>query len=222
MSALLRECRARGDRGRIRGGCGCYTTEPIKERIRKSARTLAEMAWAKPALLSPGPASQPGSATGSEPGAGRGICWWEARTKLINGVRCLVKKRGRAGAGLRQRAVSPKQADLHLPRKPGPAAGPLLETIDELSERIQEYDQRLEHEAQTRYRQTALLTQVVRRGTLTAMAFVLTIEEPHRFRTQPRCGLLPGAAAEAAGLRRPVAAAAHHQGRRQLFCEGTW
>jgi transposase len=35
--------------------------------------------------------------------------------------------------------------------------------------------------AQTRYPQTALLTQVSGVGTLTAMAFVLTIEDPQRF-----------------------------------------
>jgi len=40
---------------------------------------------------------------------------------------------------------------------------------------------RSRHLAETRYPQTALLTQVSGVGTLTAMAFVLSIEEPQRF-----------------------------------------
>ena len=53
--------------------------------------------------------------------------------------------------------------------------------IDELSVRIAEYDEMLEHVAQTRYPQTTLLKQVSGVGTLSALAFVLTIEDPHRF-----------------------------------------
>jgi len=53
--------------------------------------------------------------------------------------------------------------------------------IDELSERIDEYDQVLEHVAEKRYPQTALLTQISGVGTLSAITFVLTIEDPHRF-----------------------------------------
>src|ERR1035437_10657532 len=98
----------------------------------------------------------------------------EARTKLINGVRCLVK-----GFGARVPKCASgrftKHADLHLPEEARRGSGPLLAPIHGLSERILEYDEMLEHEAQTRYLQTALLTQVSGVGTLTAMAFVLTI-----------------------------------------------
>ena len=57
----------------------------------------------------------------------------------------------------------------------------LLAAIAELSERICEYNQRTEALAQESHRQVALLQQIQGVGTLIALMFLLTLENPHRF-----------------------------------------
>jgi len=49
------------------------------------------------------------------------------------------------------------------------------------SEGIQEYDRRIEKMAQQTYPETALLKQVKGVGDIIATAYMLTIEDPHRF-----------------------------------------
>jgi len=68
-----------------------------------------------------------------------------------------------------------------MPAEVRPSVAPLLEMIDELSEQIRCYDETVEHVAQTRYPHTALLKQVAGVGTLSALAFVVTIEDASRF-----------------------------------------
>ena len=58
---------------------------------------------------------------------------------------------------------------------------PLLSAIAELSERICEYNQRIEALVQESYPQVALLKQIKGVGTLIALTFLLTLEDPHRF-----------------------------------------
>ena len=52
-----------------------------------------------------------------------------------------------------------------------------------MTTRIQDYDRELEVLAEESYPETKLLRQVHGIGTLTALAFVLTLEDPSRFRT---------------------------------------
>lgn len=63
---------------------------------------------------------------------------------------------------------------------PGMAA--LCTQVDLLSRQIQDIDEQIEQLCQTRYPETELLTQVAGVGALTALAFVLTLEDPGRFR----------------------------------------
>ncbi len=104
----------------------------------------------------------------------------EARTKLINGVRSLVK-----GMASRIPSCASERftitANAHLPDSIRPAAAALLEAIDELNERIQCLDETVEHLAQPRYPRTALLKQIAGVGSLSALAFVLTIGDAERF-----------------------------------------
>ena len=51
-----------------------------------------------------------------------------------------------------------------------------------MRERIAEYNERIEKLAQAGYPQVALLTQIKGVGTLIGLTFLLTLEEPHRFR----------------------------------------
>ncbi len=73
------------------------------------------------------------------------------------------------------------KAPEHIPEALWPAVEPLLETISSLTQRIREYDRQLEMICQEHYPQTDLLRQVEGVGTLTALTFVLTLEDPYRF-----------------------------------------
>jgi transposase len=115
----------------------------------------------------------------------------EARAKLINHVRGTVKSFG----SRLPRCSSPtfhKKVGAHVPEPLRPALEPLLETVASMTARIQEYDRELEVLAEESYPETKLLRQVHGIGTLTALAFVLTLEDPSRFRTGRAVGAYLG------------------------------
>ena len=56
-----------------------------------------------------------------------------------------------------------------------------MEQIGSLTERIRQYERKLEAISKECYPETALLRQVEGVGALTALCFVLTLEDPHRF-----------------------------------------
>ena len=61
------------------------------------------------------------------------------------------------------------------------ALQPLLEEIESLSERIRECNERVQQIAQESYPEVARLEQVKGVGTLIALTYVLTLEDPRRF-----------------------------------------
>jgi transposase len=69
----------------------------------------------------------------------------------------------------------------HLPPELEPALAPVLEVIATLDEQIRTYDRRIEELATERYPETVLLRQVAGVGALTALTYVLTLEDPARF-----------------------------------------
>ena len=77
-----------------------------------------------------------------------------------------------------------------------PSLGPILQTIGDLSARIREYDRKLAALAEELYPETKLLEQVQGVGPLTALAFVLIVEDPTRFANgravAAYVGLVPG------------------------------
>jgi transposase len=80
----------------------------------------------------------------------------------------------------------------HIPEVLRPALGPILEQIGSLTERIREYD-RKETIAKEHYpHETELLRQVEGIGTLTALTFVLTLEDPYRFEKSRSVGAYLG------------------------------
>jgi transposase len=80
------------------------------------------------------------------------------------------------------RSVHKKRASEHILEALWAALGPILEQIGSLTERIRQYDDRqLEAISKERYPQTELLRQVEGVGPLTALTFVVTLEEPYRF-----------------------------------------
>jgi transposase len=90
----------------------------------------------------------------------------------------------------------PQKDPGQLPSGLAEVLGPIVETVGSLTEKIKDYDRRIEELAAERYPETELLRQVSGVGSLTALTFVLTLEDPQRF-AQSRSvgaylGLAPG------------------------------
>ena len=118
-----------------------------------------------------------------------------SRAQLINHVRGTVKSLG-ARLPKCSTASFHKKVAACIPEELRPALEPLLETIASLSTRVRHYDRELEQLAEEHYPQTKLLRQVQGVGTLTALTFVLTVEDPGRFEESRSVGaylgLVPG------------------------------
>lgn len=111
------------------------------------------------------------------------------RANLINHLRGLVKSHGERLASCSSSAFARK---VQLPSQLQAALEPMRSVIAELSLKIQGYDRQIEEAATQRYGQTARLTQVTGVGTLTALAYVLTLEEPGRFADSRMVGAFLG------------------------------
>jgi transposase len=86
-----------------------------------------------------------------------------------------------------------KRAPEHIPEALWPALGPILEQIGSLTERIRDYERQLETISKEHYpHETGLLRQVEGIGPLTALTFVLTLEDPHRFEKSRSVGAYLG------------------------------
>jgi transposase len=79
------------------------------------------------------------------------------------------------------RSFHKRRVPEHIPEALWAALGPVLETIGSLTQRICEYDRQLERVSKEHYPETELLRQVEGIGPLTALTFVLTLEDPSRF-----------------------------------------
>jgi transposase len=157
---------------------------------RLDARTLARLARIDPQLLSP---VQHRSARAQADltliRARAGLV--RARTALVNTVRSLAKSYGERLRGCNVRNMDPEKAEGLSPELQA-ALEPLLRTIESLSAGIREYNLRIEALAERSYPQVALLKQVKGVGTLIALTFLLTLEDPHRFRKSRDVGCYLG------------------------------
>jgi transposase len=116
------------------------------------------------------------------------------RTQLVNHVRGAVNSFGGRLPKCPARSFH-KRASEHIPEALRPALGPILEQIGSLMERIRDNERQLEAISNECYPETNLLRQVEGIGALTALTFVLTLEDPSRFE-RSRCvgaylGLVP-------------------------------
>ena len=114
-----------------------------------------------------------------------------ARTALVNAARGLTKSYGQ-----RLRKCGTEQMNREtaqgLSQELRDALDPLLAEIESLNERIAEYDKRIEQIAKQVYPQVAVLKQVKGVGPLIALTFVLTLDDPHRFRRSRDVGCFLG------------------------------
>lgn len=118
-----------------------------------------------------------------------------ARTALINLCRGQVKSIGQRLPKCSTESF-PAGTNEALPDALRPALEPVLQSIAELTRQIRQMERQVKKLARERYPETERLQQIQGVGPLTAMAFVLTLDDPHRF-ARPRqvgayLGLTPG------------------------------
>ncbi len=114
------------------------------------------------------------------------------RTRMVNHVRGVVKSRGERLAPSSAASFGRKAK---IPEALNEAMKPMLEMIQELTKKIRGYDLMIKDAATKKYPETEQLCQVGGVGPLTALAYVLTLEEPERFAKSrmvgPYLGLVP-------------------------------
>ncbi len=115
-----------------------------------------------------------------------------SRTALINCARGLVKPMGLRLPACSTEAFAKRAASTDLPEILRVALAPLLKQVEAVNQAIREYDRQIEHIAATQYPETCLLKQIKGVGTLIALTYVLTLEDPHRFFQEQRCWSVPG------------------------------
>src|SRR5580704_18003508 len=117
-----------------------------------------------------------------------------ARTELINATRGLVKSMGTRRPKCSSPSFGQKVKDA-IPEKVREALLPLVQLADALSDCIRSYDQKMEELGSEKYGHTKLLRQVKGVGPITALAYVLTLENPEHFAKSrdvgPYLGLVP-------------------------------
>jgi transposase len=116
------------------------------------------------------------------------------RATMINAVRGIVKPFG-ARVPACSADIFPRKAALVVPPSVRAAVYPLLAEITRVTRQIRYYDQQTARLAKEQYPETERLTQITGVGTLTALAYRLTIDDPARFRRSravgPYLGLTP-------------------------------
>lgn len=122
----------------------------------------------------------------------------ELRTASINHVRGAVKTSGARIPTVSAEAFASKARE-YIPRELRRALMPVLQTIAQLTSQIRVKDREIDRLCEERYPETKRLTQIRGVGNLTALTFVLVIEDPSRFvrrrEVGPYVGLVPRARA---------------------------
>lgn len=113
------------------------------------------------------------------------------RTRMVNHVRSVVKSMGERLAPSSAASFGHKAK---IPEALNDALKPILKMIQELTNKIHRYDLMIKKAAINKYPETEQLSQVGGVGPLTALAYVLTLEEPERFAKSRMVGAYLGLA----------------------------
>jgi len=164
--------------------------ESSRKDDRLDARTLARLARIDPQLLSPVRHRSAEAQVHLTVIRARAALVG-ARTALVNAARGLAKSYGER---LRKCGTQQVRQDLAagLSVELRAALEPLLGEIESLSQRIAAYDRQIEQIAKKEYPEVSLLQQVKGVGTLIALTYLLTLEDPHRFRRSRDVGCYLG------------------------------
>jgi transposase len=103
-----------------------------------------------------------------------------ARSQLINQVRGFAKSLGTRLPGSSAEAF-PRRVRTVATKDLFPGFETMLAMIEQLTAEIHRLDREIERLCTERYAETRLLRQVQGVGPITALAYVLTLEDPHRF-----------------------------------------
>lgn len=114
-----------------------------------------------------------------------------SRTTLVNHVRGVVKTCGSRVPKCSTESFAKKVAP-HIPAALQESISPLLDIIGQMTVKIREYDGKIEALCEKTYPITAILRQVNGVGSLTALAFVLSIGDPYRFKKSRSIGAYLG------------------------------
>ena len=165
-------------------------TRSKKKTDREDAETLARAARFDPKLLRPvRHRGEQAQADLTMVRARKALV--DSRTTLINSVRGMVKAAGARLPRCSTASFATRVAD-HLPACLRPALEPMLAAIAQLTEQIKAMTRGLKKVALERYPETRLLTQVHDVGLITSLTYVLTLEEPTRFRRSRSVGAYLG------------------------------
>jgi transposase len=177
ISRLLAECGHEALVANARKVRLIYASDRKTDQI--DAEALARLGRLDPQLLAP--IHHRGAQAQADLAALRArACLVRARTQLINHVRGAVKAVGGRLPSSSTPAF-PHKVATHIPAELHTTLSPLLETITTLTQEIRAADRRIEQLATERYAETARLRQIAGVGPLTALCFVLTLEDPTRF-----------------------------------------
>jgi len=157
---------------------------------RFDARTLARLARIDPGLLGPVRHRSAKAQIHLTEIRARAVLV-SARTALVNAARGLTKSYGERLEKCGTRQMNRETAK-GLSQELREALDPLLEEIESLNERIIQYDRRIEKISNEAYSSVSLLKQVKGVGTLIALTYVLTLDDPHRFRRSRDAGCFVG------------------------------
>ena len=113
------------------------------------------------------------------------------RTALVCAARGLTKSFGERIRGRNPKGFGSATAEALSPQLQV-ALAPLLSALETITARIREYDAQIEQLAEESYPEVALLKQVKGVGTLIALTYVLTLEDPRRFRKSRDAGCYVG------------------------------
>lgn len=112
------------------------------------------------------------------------------RTTLINAIRGLVKSHGDRLPACSSRAFAKKIPE-HIPLVLEEALLPMVKQVGELTQTIKDYDKKIEALIDT-YPKAKKLTEIDSVAVLTAMTFLLTIDDPSRFKKSRTIGAYLG------------------------------
>lgn len=110
-----------------------------------------------------------------------------SRTQLVNHVRGVVKSFGGRVPSCSTPSF-PKKSMPTIPEVLQPALSPVVEMISTLNANIRDFDRRIDAMARDRYPQSEVLRQIKGVGPVTSMAYMLILEDPHRFKKSRSVG----------------------------------
>ncbi|HUR28795.1 MAG TPA: IS110 family transposase [Planctomycetota bacterium] len=114
-----------------------------------------------------------------------------SRTAYINHVRGVLKSNGYRAPSVSADSFG-KRVSASIPPQLEVALRPILDLIVALTATIKDYDQKIEQLAEQRYPITQLLRPIAGVGPIVSLSFVLTLDDPKRFRSARDVGAYVG------------------------------